>query len=104
MVVLRFPDEAVRRDCCDPTHMRHRWGDARSRRISHRLQQLDAMTSIADLAFLPLDSHVVGGVVEVEVDDGLTLLLDVPSTPDEEGLMTVLVIRTLRLRSTATSP
>lgn len=100
MIVLRFGDETVWRDCCDPAHMRRRWGVARTRQISHRLQQLDAMTSLADLDFLPIDCRTVDGRVEVDVDDDLVLVLDPPEPPQPADLMATVIIRALMARAT----
>jgi hypothetical protein len=102
MVVLRFNDESVWRDCCDPAHMRRRWGAARTRQISHRLQQIDAMTSLADLDFLPLDCRTVDGRVEVDVDEDLVLVLE-QETPQQGDLMTTVFIRALATRSRKTA-
>src|SRR4051812_3836518 len=68
MVFLRFRSNEVRLACCDLARLRRRWGPAMARRISHRLQQLEAMTTVADLAFLPFDFYEHGGgVIEVTV-------------------------------------
>lgn len=98
MVVLRFSDEKVWRDCCDLAHMRRRWGSTRTRQISHRLQQLDAMTSLADLDFLPLNCQAIDGRVEVDVDDDLVLVLD-PSEPRQpDDLMVTVIVRAVVTR------
>lgn len=99
MVVLRFNDENVWRCCCDRAHMRRQWGPARTRQISHRLQQLEAMASVADLSFLPLESRTVGNQIEVDVDDELVLVLDT-STPRQGELMVTVVVRSLTMRVT----
>lgn len=99
MVVLRFTDEKVWRDCCDLAHMRRRWGAEQARQISHRLQQLDAMTSLADLAFLPLESRALDGRVEVAVADELLLVLDPPKPQRDGELMATVVVRSLMVRS-----
>lgn len=99
MVVLRFNDDNVWRDCCDLAQMRRRWGAERTRQISHRLQQLDAMTSLTDLDFLPLDSRTFDSRVEVDVDDELVLVLDLPKPPRQGDLMATVVVRSLMVRS-----
>jgi hypothetical protein len=100
MVVLRFQDDRVWRDCCDPVHMRRRWGAERTRRIALRLQQLAAMTALSDLSFLPFHSRVVDGCIEVEVCDDLVLLLDAPETTSHDGVAMVSVgIRSLAVPS-----
>ena len=99
MVVLRFNDEKVWRCCCDRAHMRRHWGAARTRQISHRLQQLEAMASVADLSFLPLESRSVGDHIEVDVDDELVLVLDT-STPRQGELMVIVAVRSLTMRVT----
>ncbi len=95
MVKICFDDRCVWRDCCDSRHMARKWGAARSRLISHRLQQLEAMASILDLTFLPLDARNVGSKIEVSVDDELVLLLDPKPDPgpsgDDEATITVVV-------------
>lgn len=100
MIVLRFKDEAVRRGCCDLVDMRRRWGESRSRQISHRLQQLEAMTTVADLEFLPLDSRRVGESIVVSVDDELVILLDPMPAPSRDDFATILVVSGLELRAT----
>ncbi len=99
MVILRFNDENVWRDCCDASNMLRRWGAERTHQIAHRLQQLDAMTSLTDLEFLPLDSHTLDGRVEVDVDDELALVLDLSTPPRQGDLMATVVVRSLLLRS-----
>lgn len=98
MVVLQFNDEKVWLDCCDPAHMRRRWGAVRARQISHRLQQIEAMTSLADLLFLPLDCRTVDGRVEVDVDEDLVLVLEPQETSQQGDLMTTVFIRALAIR------
>ena len=103
MAILRFRDSEVRRDCCDLAHMRERWGADTARLISHRLQQLEAMTSLDDLAFLPFDSRTVGGVTEVVVGGGVVLLLEVPQpTTGEPHAMETIVISSVRTSTSAT--
>lgn len=99
MVVLRFSDENVWRDCCDPAHMRRHWGAARTRHISHRLQQLEATTSLSDLDFLPLDCRTVDGHVEVGVDDELVIVLELSEPPHQGDLMATVVVRSLTTRA-----
>ena len=103
MVVLEFADSAVRRNCCDLARMRQAWGAATARTISHRLQQLEAMHSTADLSFLPFDSLQVDGGIEVVVDATVSLLLEIPQTTEKVEGMTTIVIRDLRA-TTATRP
>ena len=96
MVVLQFCDSEVRRDCCDLAHMRSQWGEDRARKISHRLQQLEAMASIDDLSFLPFDSHHVDGAIEVSIDGSLSLLFELPQPTGEVPAMHTIVIRSVR--------
>ena len=77
MVVVRFRSDDVRRACCDLAWMRRCWGPDRARAVSRRLQQLEAMETLADLAFLPFDcSEHDGGVFEVAVTDQLALFVE----------------------------
>jgi len=103
MVVLRFRDDAVRRVCCDPAHMRRLWGPVVARRISCRLQQLEAMTTLADLDFLPFNAcEYDGGVIEVDVADHLALLMERGADTAEGGaIMHTITVTGLRDRSTA---
>lgn len=101
MVVLLFQSEDVRRACCDLAWMRRLWGPGVARRISRRLQQLEAMTTLADLAFLPFDFHKhENGVIEVAVDDQLAVFIKQGSDAlkGETG-MRMLTITGLRARS-----
>src|SRR5262245_51554336 len=102
MVVLRFRSAEVRRTCCDLARMRRLWGPVAARRISHRLQQLEAMTTLADLKFLPFDSYEHdGGVVEVSVADQLSLFIERgPDLLEGEALMFTVTVTGLRPRST----
>jgi len=101
MAALRFRSEAVRRDCCDLARMRSLWGPDIAYLVSHRLQQLEAMNTIEDLAFLPFESEVVDGVGHVEVAGGLWLVLEQGSTtPPGEGDMATIVITGVHERAT----
>jgi len=99
VVVLRFRSDKVRRACCDLA--RERWGAVVAHRISRRLQQLEGMTTLADLGFLPFDSYEHdGGVFEVAVADDLALFIKhEPDTSKGETLMHTIVITDLRERS-----
>ena len=95
MLVLRFGNEALWRDCCDATHMRHRWGPERARRLSRRLQQLEAMTSLEDLAFMPFNSlERADGGIEIAVDKDTSLLVQGADRSQEDQAMQVTVIVT----------
>lgn len=93
VLTLRFSSDAVWRDCCDAPHMRRRWGPERARRVSRRLQQLEAMASLADLEFMPFDvGEGQGGVVEVAVDEGLALSVQPENDhPQEDGHMGITI-------------
>ena len=94
MVVLRFASEEVRRACSDPVRMRQRWGPTGARQISRRLQQLEAMEAITDLAFLPLYSRSrTDGAIDVDVNDHLTLLVQpgVETSHGGRSVSTILV-------------
>lgn len=77
MLELRFADESVWRDCCDGGHMLRRWGGEVSRVISRRLQQLEAMTTLDDLDFVPFDAEQHDdGVVVVTVAADVVLVIE----------------------------
>ena len=93
MVVLRFGSDALWRGCSDPAHMRHRWGAERARCVNRRLQQLEAMTTLDDLAFMPFDwQERSDGMIEVAVDDETSIFVKRSDRLQEDG----------PLRSTAT--
>ena len=101
-MVLRFSNNKVKRDCCDTAQMRKLWGPELAYRISHRLQQLEAMTTLADLGFLPFDwwEHP-DGTIEVAVADDLSLFLEPgPVKPNAEAPMHTATIVGLSNRST----
>lgn len=88
MLVLRFETEAAWRECCDGSEMRRRWGRPLARRISRRLQQIEAMDSLDDLAFMPFGSAVhADGTAEVELDDDMSLFLRPVAASQEDGQM-----------------
>lgn len=77
MVVVEFGSADARQACCDLASMRRRWGPDTARSISRRLQQIEAMESLADLAFLPFDSHERdSGLFEVAVTDQVVLVIE----------------------------
>lgn len=96
VLTLRFSSDAVWRDCCDAPHMRRRWGAERARRISRRLQQLEAMASLVDLEFMPFDvGEGQDGAVEVAVDEGLALSVQPENDhPQEDGHMGITILVT----------
>lgn len=84
---LRFASDAVWRACCDPVEMQSRWGRERSRLISRRLQQLQAMASVGDLQFLPCASREHhDGSIEIALDDHVSLILQRGSRPEEDAM------------------
>lgn len=105
MVTLQFDDAQLHKLCCDPTAMRHRFGKDTSRRISRRLQQLEAMTSLADLQFLPFVSREADDGVEIAIADDLVLVI-APTQP-KSGVPTmnhtIVTIRALRASSVVTT-
>lgn len=103
MVVLRFCSDEVRRSCSDLARMRSMHGDAVAHQVSRRLQQLEAMTALSDLDFLPFDSSEHdSGTIEVAVNDRLALFIEPgPDDPEGEGPMNTLTITGLRGRSKA---
>lgn len=96
MLEVRFADESVWRDCCDGGHMFRRWGGEVSRVISRRLQQLEAMTTLDDLDFVPFDSEQHDdGVVLVAVAADVVLVIE-PSErrAREDGSMNTTIVVT----------
>lgn len=89
MMALLFQTDAVRRQCCDLAHMREAWGPEIARRISRRLQQLEAMSTLDDLAFLPFDSHSnADGSIHVMITHDLALAIEpAPETMEKETTM-----------------
>jgi len=94
VLVLRFETEAIWRACCDTAVMRQRWGKDLARCISRRLQQLEAMTSLDDLAFMPFDSaDHPDGLIEIALDDNTSLFVREGAPTQEDGhLPTSLVV------------
>lgn len=86
MVALLFRTDAIHRQCCDLAYMRDAWGPGLARRISRRLQQLEAMSTLDDLAFLPFDSyHDADGRIHVTIAPDLALAIEpVPETTERE--------------------
>jgi len=99
MVVLRFRSDKVRQTCTDLARMRRSWGPVVARQISRRLQQLEAMTNLADLKFLPFDSHEHdGGLIEVTITDRLSIFIE--RGPDmSEGDTPMYTIIVIELRA-----
>jgi hypothetical protein len=85
--------------------MDRRWGRGVSRRISRRLQQLEAMADLSDLGFMPFASFErEDGVIEVAIDDDVVLLVEPSHTRQrEDGPMnpTTIVVTAVRIRATA---
>jgi hypothetical protein len=101
MAVVRFRSDDIRRACCDLEWIRRRWGPGAARSVSRRLQQLEAMTTLADLAFLPFDScEQDGGVFEVAVTDHLALFIEQgPATSQRGAPMNTITITGIRDRA-----
>jgi len=102
MVVMRFRTDDVRRTCCDLEYMQRLWGPHVARAVSRRLQQLEAMTTLADLMFLPFDSHAHhDGLFEVAVTDHLALFIERgPDTSQGGAPMNTITIAGVRDRAT----
>jgi len=102
LAVVRFRNEEVRRACRDLPGVQRRWGHVVARAISRRLQQLEAMSALADLDFLPFESHEHdNGVFEVEVTEDLALFIEGAQDRSEgEALMFAITVMDLRERST----
>lgn len=103
MAVLRFASEEAKRACCDAAHLRRAHSPEIARRISRRLQQLEAMESLSDLQFLPFDSVIrEDGVVEVAITEQLMLLIQrEESAPERDQLMYQITINGLEACSPA---
>ena len=87
MAVVRFDNATVKRACCDESAMPKAWGPTTVRAISRRLQQLEAMTSIEDLGFLPFDAQRRGdGQFEVAVTEQVALVADWRADKEREGI------------------
>jgi len=88
VVVLRFGSDELWRVCCDPAHMGRRWGTELARCLSRRLQQLEAMATLYDLAFMPFDWHERSdGTIEIAVDDDTALFVALSDRQQEDGPM-----------------
>lgn len=74
--------------------MRQQWGEDLARCISRRLQQLEAMASLDDLAFMPFDSaERSDGLIEIALDDDTSLFLrEVAPTQEDRRLPATLVV------------
>jgi hypothetical protein len=80
-------------DCCNAARMERRWGPQRARRLSRRLQQLEAMTSLDDLTFMPFHSQErADGVIEIAVDDATSLFMQLMDPLREDGPLDTPVI------------
>jgi hypothetical protein len=78
--------------------MQQRWGRDLARCISRRLQQLEAMTSLDDLAFMPFESaEHPDGLIEIALDDDTSLFLREVAPTREDGRVpaTLVVISTI---------
>jgi hypothetical protein len=85
VVVLCFETETVRQVCCDKAAAQQ-WGPDLARCISRRLQQLEAMASLDDLAFMPFRSvEHPDGVFEVALDDDSALFMREVDPAQEDG-------------------
>jgi hypothetical protein len=91
VLVVRFETEAVRRSCCDTADVQP-WAAIR-RCISRRFQQLEAMVSLEDLAFMPFDSvRHADGSVELELDDETSLFVREESPAKEDSAVPAVVV------------
>ena len=101
MAVVRFRSDDIRRACCDLEWMRRRWGSDAARSVSRRMQQLEAIATLADLAFLPFDIREHdGGLFEVAVTDHLSLFIEQgPATSQRGAPMNTITITGVRHRA-----
>lgn len=96
MAVVRFSRAATRRACCDDETMLQAWGQATTRAMHRRLQQLEAMTSVEDLAFLPCDSYErEDGRFVVGVTEHLSLVIEQDTETTEGMTMKTIVVTAL---------
>lgn len=95
--MICFDSHDVWRSCCDLEFMRRRFGRDTARQISRRLQQLDALNDLDDIEFLPFRSRLVDGHLEVDVNDDVTLLVNIaPADPGRPHAMTTINIHSIR--------
>jgi hypothetical protein len=100
VLVLRFGSDAVWRDCCDQSHMGRRWGVVPARKLSQRLQQLEAMISLEDLKFLPFVSERrPDGVIEIAIDDDTALFVEQVNPQEDGPLHSTLLVTAVGARS-----
>lgn len=93
MLVLRFETDATWRSCCNSNVMEERWSPALARCISRRLQQLEAMTSLDDLAFMPFNSFDhPDGRIEIALDDDTSLFVREVAPSKEDGHLPVTLV------------
>lgn len=106
MVALLFRTDTVRRQCCDAAHMRRLWGPELARNISRRLQQIEAMSTLDDLAFLPFDSHHdADGRIHVMIAPDLALAIEpVPEATERETKMPTIIVTNVLATSKAVRP
>ncbi|GLZ29373.1 hypothetical protein Lesp02_15630 [Lentzea sp. NBRC 105346] len=103
MVALLFRTDTVRRQCCDLAYMRDVWGPEVARRISRRLQQLEAMSTLDDLAFLPFRSHNnTDGCIHVMITPDLALAIEpAPEATEREATMRSITVTNVLVVSKA---
>ena len=105
MMALLFRTDAIRRQCCDLTHMRGAWGSETARRISRRLQQLEAMSTLDDLAFLPFASYYNSdGRVHVMITSDLALVIEPAPEATERDTMPSITVTQVLVTSKAARP
>ncbi len=89
-----FPTDKLRRQFSDHRELQKRWGKDGARKISLRLQQLAAATSLADLRTLPGRCHELtgdrAGDLAIDLAHPLRLIFrptsDPPPSKDDGGL------------------
>lgn len=105
MMALLFRTDAIRRHCCDLAHMRATWGPNVARRISRRLQQLEAMSTLDDLAFLPFDSYRnANGCIHVKITPDLALVIEPAPEATERDTMPSITVTQVLVTSKAARP
>lgn len=68
--------------------MRRQFGEELAGRLSRRLQQLEAMTSLNDLSFMPFEfAEHPRGVIEIAVDVEISLFVREVQPAQKDGRM-----------------
>ncbi|WP_346056490.1 hypothetical protein [Amycolatopsis dongchuanensis] len=105
MMALLFRTDAIRRHCCDLDHMRATWGPDVARCISRRLQQLEAMSTMDDLDFLPFDSYrIADDCIHVMITPDLALVIEPAPEATKRDTMPSITVTQVLVTSKAARP